>query len=147
MRRVKGDKAFTKLIGRLPDMVREEIREQMNRTGEEQLARMQSEAPVRTGALRGGLSAKVTPSGLRLKVGLVGKPINRKLFYGRIVEFGRKGQTVRARRAGGKPYLLRIKGMAPRPFVYNVNREAIYAPFRAIWDRALANAAAGVSDE
>lgn len=124
-----------------------EVETLLRETGAQVLTEQKSRVPVRTGALKQGLSMKVLPKSRRLQVGLIGKPVNRKLYYGRIVEFGRKGQTVRARRAGGKPYLMKVRGMAPRPFVYSVNREDIYSRFRSLWDRVLGRAAAGVSDE
>lgn len=146
-RRIRGDKAFAKLIKRMPKEIQNQVEQLLRETGAEVLAEQTSRAPVRTGALRRGLSMKVLPKSRRLQVGLIGKPINRRLFYGRIIEFGRTGQTVRARRAGGKPYLMKIRGTAPRPFIYTVDREQIYSRFRALWDRVLAKVSAGVSDE
>lgn len=145
--RVKGVSSVRKLLKRLPVVVRQELVVQLNVTGRDQLAKAQGLAPVRTGALRQGLSMKVLPASLKLRVGLVGKPINRRLFYGTIMEFGRQGQSVRAQRANSRPYIIRVRGMAPRLFVHSTPAQQLAAPFRAIWQRALARAAAGLSDD
>lgn len=162
-RRVRGN--FKSLLKRLPDSVAEEFRQQLDRTGKTMLQRARSRVPVRTGALKAGLSYKVLPKTLKLKVGLVGKPVNRRLWYGRIVEFGRKAQTVvvnrsgratsfsghkwkrRALAAGVKGfYQLRVRAMQPRKFVYSVTREQLYRPFQKIWGKALHRAGQGAND-
>lgn len=176
-RRIRGDRAFKRLLTKLPDAVREEIRATHMLVGAEQLAKGQSLVPVYAGkprkglvpgALKAGLSFKVTPAGLKLKFGLVGKPTNRKLYYGHIVEHGRKAGVVTVSRgsnglkaalaAGGRTnnyksialrlnvkgtYQMRIGGMAPQRFVYTTPRDQLYAPYRAVWQRALAVAASG----
>lgn len=145
-RRVRGDRAFIKLIKQLPDAAKSEMVNLLQETGAQVLTEQSARVPKRTGTLNRALSMKVLPKSLRLQAGLIGKPINRKLFYGRIIQSGRRGQTVRARRRGGKTYLMKIRGMAPRNFIYPYSREQLYAPFRALWDRVLKRAA-GVSDE
>lgn len=146
-RRVRGDRSFVRLLKQMPDMIQREVEDLLRETGAEVLTEQRTRAAVRRGALRQALSMKVLTKSRRLQVGLVGKPVNRKLFYGRIIEFGRKGQTVRARKRGGKQYLMKIRGMAPRPFVYSVDRETVYGRFRNLWDRILKRASAGVGDE
>lgn len=171
-RRVKGDRAFKKLIKRLPQTVAKEMEIQLEAAGRDILAEQQAKVPTDTGKLRQALAMKLLPKTLRLRVGLLTKAVNKRFFYGRIVEFGRKAQTVIATRngalspavraAGGRSnnykalalkmkskgaYLMKIRGMAPRPFIYSIDRERIYEPFRKVWDRALAKAASGVTDE
>jgi hypothetical protein len=146
-RRIKGDRAFIKLIKQMPEAVQSEVETLLRESGAEILTEQRSRVRRKTGALSQGLSMKVLPKSRRLQVGIIGKPLNRKLFYGRIIEFGRKGQTVRARKAGGKPYLMKIRGMAPSPFIYSVNRESIYSRFRSLWDRVLKKVSTGVSDD
>ena len=85
---------------------------------------------VRVGLLRGGRAAGSFNG--RQRKAIAGGP-----FYGRFVEFGRKAQTVLVTRRlkkrtlkgnnrngnrrrtiyQGKPYKMRVKAMAPRPFV------------------------------
>lgn len=168
-RAVRGN--FRSLIKRLPETVAEELRAQLHESGKMLLARARARVPKRTGALSAGLSYKVPPKRLNLKVGLIGKAINRKLYYGRMVEFGRKGQTVdvvrgglsaSVRAAGGRSnrykalalrmgakgaYKLRVKPMAPRHYVYATAREQIYRPFQKIWGRAVHRAATGATNE
>jgi hypothetical protein len=131
----------------MPPVVQSEIEQLLRETGAEILTEQKTRVPVKTGALKQALSMKVLPKSRRLQVGLIGKPVNRKLYYGRIIEFGRKGQQVRARKAGGKPYIMKIRGTAPRPFIYSVDKQSIYQRFRNLWDRVLNKAAAGVTDE
>jgi hypothetical protein len=111
---------------------------------------------------------------MRLQVGLIGKPINRRLFYGRIVQFGRKAQTVTVARRGvfaktiplggrmnkykavalknriSGTYRMRVRAMAARPFVFSPRTElraAINKRIRDFWEGALRRAAQGASDD
>jgi hypothetical protein len=169
-RRVHGN--FRSLLNRLPSSVSDEVRDLQNETGKMLLARAYARVPTKTGALRAGLGYSVTPKTLRLRFGILGKAKNRKLFYGRIQEFGRRGRTIivtrrgtlqRARAAGlnvranaykraslkagiGGAYKLRIKPMAAKHFVYNATREQIYRPYQKLWGRILHRAAAGAKD-
>ncbi len=172
-RRMRGDRAFKRLLKALPDSARKQMVVLLNSTGREQLSRAKALVPVgKTGELKRGLTFKVLPASLRLKVGLIGKPLNKRLFYGLIVEFGRRAQTkivtrsgtlARARSAGLKvrsnryktaalsagvkgAYKLKIRAMAPRHFVYNTSRTALNEPFRELWAQSLNRAANGISD-
>lgn len=163
-RRVNGN--FRSLLKRLPDSVSEELRTLQNETGKMLLARAYARVPSRTGALRAGLSYSVTPKTLRLRFGILGKAKNRRLFYGRILEFGRKAQikwVVRgaarqavvsspsgkssryraALRASGVGYRMRVRAKPGRFFIYNTPREQIYRPYQKLWGKALHRAAAG----
>jgi hypothetical protein len=109
---VRGDRAFGRLIKQLPDDVSDEIRAQLNRPGRCCWPAGQAKAPVyhgkprkglTPGALRSGLSYSVPPKRLSLKVGLVGKAINKRLFYGYLVEFGHRiGTRAPAAQGGSK---------------------------------------------
>jgi hypothetical protein len=145
-KRVRGDRAFVNLIKKLPDAAKAEVVELLQETGAQVLTEQRAMVKKRTGALSRALSMKVLPKSMRLQVGLVGKPINRKLFYGRIIQSGRKAQTVRARKRGGKPYLMKIRGTAPHNFIYPYTREQLAAPFKSLWDRILKRTA-GAGDE
>ena len=169
-RRVRGN--FKSLIKRLPDAVADEFRKELDETGKQLLGRAKSKAPVYQGkprkglipgALRGGLTYKVLPKSLKLKVGLVGKPINKKVYYGWWVERGHrigyvgnrlaklepiKGRSISARLAR----LRRKRALAgsyvrARPFLFTTPRSAIYERFRELWGRALRKAAAGATEE
>ena len=162
-RRTRGDRAFRKMLRRLPDTAREEMADVLDGAGGELVAAIKADTPVLTGALRRGISKKLSRRTLKLQVGLVGRPINRKLFYGRIVEFGRKAKTVmvQRRRAGANngyrggrkraediatTYRMRIKARAPHPFIYkrrDLLRNAIADRIKAFWNNTLTSAAAG----
>lgn len=131
----------------MSDVVRAEIVVQLHVSGRQAVALDRSRAPVRKGDLRDALSYSVSPKQLRLKVGLIGKAINRKLFYGLFVEEGRKAGG-RGITRGSAKYAQGIGAMAPRHFVFVPGeRELIYQPLRDIWLRVLAKAASGVSDD
>lgn len=169
-RRVRGN--FKSLLKRLPEAVADEFRKQLEESGKTLLSRARSKAPVYkgrprkglvAGALRAGLSYKVLPKSLKLKVGLVGKPINKKVYYGRWVEFGHRigyrgnrlarlepitgrGITARLARLRRKQSIRRT-GVPPHPFLFTTPRSDIYEKFRQIWGRAIHRAASGATEE
>jgi hypothetical protein len=145
-RRIRGDRAFGRLIKQLPIAVENDIRAQLHQSGRMLLSLAQRHVPVRTGALASALSYSIPPKRLSLKVGLVGKALNQKLFYGHIIEFGRKAGG-RGVKRGTPKYSAGVGKLPPHHFVYLVTREQMYAPFRGIWDAALRKSAAGASDD
>jgi hypothetical protein len=168
--RVRGN--FKSLLKRLPDAVAAELRDQLTETGRTVLARARALAPVyrgrarkgRTpGTLRASLSARVLAKGLKLKVGIVGKPAARQAYYARFVEFGHrigyrgnrlaKQPPITARGTARKIILLRRRreirqaGVRARPFLYTFSRAELYHPFQKLWGKALQRAAQGTSNE
>jgi hypothetical protein len=162
--RIRGLREVRRLLKRMPDAVRDEILAMLEETGRQVLSSQQAAAPRRTGALASGLSMRLSRATLRLRVGIVGKPAARRLFYGRIVEFGRKAQTVMATRGnrlarpgskGGRAlvrsnrsiYEMRVRAMAPRPFVRTSRafgiRNSLGGRLSRFWDGALARAGGG----
>lgn len=128
------------LLGELPAAARFELADLLGRLGRDILAREQAIVAKATGALQAGLSSQLLTDQLRVRVGLLGlaRSSGKKnlggLFYGIIVNYGRKAQTVLVdrRRAGAtkllrngrkrvedllKTYSLRVTPLAPRPFV------------------------------
>jgi hypothetical protein len=80
------------------------------------LAYARSETPSRSGKLRAALAFKVFPKTLRLRVGLLTKAVQRRVWYARILEYGRKSQVVKARRrkpvsGGVAVYLMKIRAI------------------------------------
>ena len=154
-RRIKGDRSFRRLLRNLPDAARAELADAMEGGGRELLAAQQAAAPSRSGALRRGLSMKLLKGSLRLRVGLIGKAVNRRLFYGRIVEFGRKASNVVVRRLArrtGKAfsYRMRIPARAGRPFVYTKRtdlRSAFRERLTRFWERTLGRASGGTAND
>jgi len=149
--RIRGDKGFRKLIRQVPESARLQISALLARLGADLLRAMQADVPVRTGALRATLKAKLLRASLRLRVGLINKADNRRLFYGRIVEFGRKGKVVTTRPGRVKrSYKMRVREMAPRPFVFASRRELrsnFSERIRLFWDDTLAQAAQGTGND
>jgi hypothetical protein len=158
---LKGASAVRKLLRQLPASVKEEMADALTDIGPDYLRAQQADAPVAArahrkgvepGALRAGLSWKVLRASLRLRVGLLGTKRGRaRLFYGFIVEVGRKAQTVTVtRKAGVAPYKMRVRAMAPRPFVYKKRpelRTRLSNRLNQFWEHALAHAGEGVGDD
>lgn len=135
---LRGAGGFRKLLRQMPEAVKNEMAETLDRTGDELLAAMKADAPVKTGALRAGLAKKLLKASLRLRVGIVTKPLARKLFYARILEFGRK-----------KSAKARSSTMAGRPFVTKKRtsiRTRLRTRLNAMWDMALGRASVGAVD-
>lgn len=165
-RRWKGVGRVRRIMRGLPDSMRAEIVDTLEESGLDIAAQMVGRTPDRTGALRKGIKYRVLRQSLRLRVGLIEAPkIRNKLFYGRILDLGRKAQTVRVRRriagvaqpGGGKAlpgarvavYMMRVRAIAPKRFVtgrYPDLRAVLNQRLRGIWDRALRRVAGGGDD-
>lgn len=150
MRRLKGAARVKSLLNRIEPAIREEIGTAMKAAGGDILAEMKAQAPVLAtpakgrvaGALRDALSLKFYPATLRLRVGIVGKPANRRTFYARFLEFGR-GIKNSVDSKGRK-----IGVIQPQLFVFGrrtLLRDKLQADVRGIWKRALDKAAAGAT--
>lgn len=165
-RRWSGMNRVRRILRNLPDAMQVEMGDALEDSGREIAAAMAGRTPERTGALRKGIKYRVLRKSLRLRVGLIDAPrVRNKLFYGRILDLGRKAQTVTVRRriagvaqpGGGKAlpgarvakYLMRVRGIAPKRFVtgrYPDLRAALNQRLRGIWDRALRRVAGGADD-
>lgn len=145
--RLRGDKNFRKLLRQLPAAAKDDMGDILEAAGIDLLAEMKRDVPKRTGALSAGLSYKVLRQSLRLRVGLIGTPRGRaKLFYGFIVELGRKAKTVTIKRGPRRGAQMRVRAMAPRPFVWKRRldqRGKINQRLRGFWTDALNTAAEG----
>ncbi len=152
--KLKGAPRVKRLMRRLPDAAQVEIVHALRDTGPKLAREMQSRAPRRTGALRAGITWKLFPKTLRLQAGLIGTKRGRaRLFYGWILEYGRKGGTVKAKRrtksGGYSVYAMRVSRIAPMRFVtgnFHGLRTQLQARLRGIWGRILSRASGG-SDE
>lgn len=145
--RVEGLAETYSLFDRFPEAVREQVGGGLAKIGEDIRAAQSRSVAKLTGKLASGLSLDLQIEELRVSVGLIGAPARRNLFYGRIVERGRRAQTVlvqRRRRVKGRlrtqsrrklasdiaaTYSMNVRAMAPRPFVY-VDRPEIRAEQR-----------------
>lgn len=150
------------LFDRLPDVARDRLAEEVEEIAGEVLAAQRRDVAKRSGALAAALSLEVMIEGLRARVGLlsvVGK--RSRLFYGRIIEAGRRAQTVMVKRrprgsgassgrrrrrradAVASVYSMKVRPMAPRPFV-RVDRPEIHAEQRLanFWSKVASEAGA-----
>lgn len=162
MSRVKGIISTRRLLRRVPDAVKQELAQVMTSAGPELTNLMRGRAPHgATGRLAEGLNWKFYASSLKLVVGFIGKRVNERLFYARILEFGRKAQTVsvsRRRRGAQKltrnkraedivaVYRLKVRPLQPRRFVYSKTgnvRAVMRRRLNGIWDRVLTKLAGG----
>ncbi len=173
MSTVKGARALRRRLKQLPDAVSAEIVSVLEDGGQKIRAAMQARARRLSGRLVAGVKYKVLPKSLRLQVGLLGTPRGRaKLFYGFILDKGRKAQTVTVRRYkrgaraketahlkyGGNNtksanlvsvYQMRVRGRAGDHFVsgrYRELRDMINQRANRVFDRALKRIGGGGND-
>lgn len=169
-RRLRGDRSFKKLIRKMPAAIRDEMVTMMEEAGREILAMQQADAVVST-RVRKALAMRVLRGQMQLKVGLLGRPINKRLWWARIIEKGRKAQTVIAVRgaahlkAGGRRvgrrqraldqgiagvYRMRVSALPPRPAIYSQRvlaaRETLGGRTVTFWEKVLARASEGAND-
>lgn len=149
--RLRGDRNFRKILKQLPSSAQDEMGDILEASGIELLAEMRRDVPVASGALKAGLSSKLLRKTLRLRVGLIGTPRGRaKLFYGFIVELGRKARTVTIKRGPQAGARMRVRQMAARPFVWKkrvAERGRLNERVRGFWGATLADAAQGVGSD
>lgn len=147
-RRIRGDRAVRQLLKQIPDAARDEMVGMLEQAGDNIVAAQRAESP--STRIRAALSRRVSPRTMRLRAGLIGRPLNRRLFFARILEFGRKAQTVTARRAGGQPYTMRVRAMTGRRFIYGrgeaFQRLKLRARLNRFWAATIERAAHGISD-
>jgi hypothetical protein len=135
-----------RLFDTLPASADTTLKAELPKIGANILARQKDDVSIRTGDLWRGLSVQTLDDGLKVRVGLVNvvAPNGRSgsLYYGRFVEYGRKGQTVlvqRRRRVDGRlrssrgrkiagdlvaTYKMRVGPAPARPFVNTPATEA-----------------------
>jgi len=141
-----GMSELIKLFDTLPADAEDAIKEELPKAAGAILALEKNDVAVRTGDLWRGLTIQTLNDGLKVRAGLIGAAAaggRSNLFYGRIVELGRKAQVVlveRRRRVGGKlrtvrgrkvaadivkAYNLTVRAEPPRPFVDTPQTEAV----------------------
>lgn len=157
-RRVRGDRSFLRLLKQLSPSIREEVNLRLNKLGDVLLAEQRSSGRFLNyvgrgkGApgLRAALSKRVTPKTMKLKVGLVGKALNRKLFYGHFIEYGRKAGG-RGIKRGSAKYNMGVGRTQPDHFIRTKGTSSVigkaYNEFRGFWNSVLAKAARGAGDD
>lgn len=148
-----------RLLQAMPDEVGTQINQAYARHAPAILAYARGEVPSRTGKLRAALAFKLQkitksrPFG-GLRIGLLTKRIQSKFFYARILEYGRKAQTVKARRrrpvsGGVAVYMMRVKGIPANRYDFVRGRAGEFMQrtlgneLRGVLNRALKRLAAG----
>jgi len=161
---IRGSKGFRRILKGLPDAMRAEMVDVLTKTGPSAAAiieqRIAGTTKRRSGKLRAGVKWKVFPRTLRLQAGFLGTKAGRqKLFYARILDLGRRAQTVtvhrrkvsgsllvRGRRDSGAPYQLRVRAIAAKRFVtggIGNLRQVVNVKLNNVWDRAIRRIAGG----
>lgn len=169
MAKIKGARRVSRLMRKLPDALKANVATEIKLAGEQYLAAAKIDARHKTGALRRGLGMKITAKGLKVRIGIIGKALANRLFYGRILEFGRKARTVTVHRrvgagAGGRgffkrrsgvnrissTYTMHVRARAAEPFVTK-RRPALREAFRErlsdVWAKSLATVAGVGNDD
>ena len=147
---VQGLAEANAVLQAIPIAAREQVAVETAIIGREVLAAMKRDVPRDTGALAGALMVQTIFDQLRTRVGLLGiSKFRPKLFYGIIVEYGRKAQVVRLTRgkrakqlrAIGESRTMKVSALPARPFVH-ADRPEIRAEQRLanFWSEVMAKA-------
>jgi hypothetical protein len=110
---LKGAGKVRRMLNALPETCRAEIVQELNTAGPILLNAARAETPRKTGRLFNALSFKVFPKSMRLQVGLRGRKLNRDLFYGHILEVGRKAKVVSRRSRSGNRHPYTVSPISP----------------------------------
>lgn len=145
--KLQGVRSTRRLLRNIPDTARAEVVHVLQDAGPRIARVMQGRTPRRTGALQAGIKWKLTPKTLKLQIGLLGTKRGRaKLFYGYILNFGRKAQTVMIKRGPRKGHPMNVSRIAPKHFVTGAMpdlRNTLRTDLQGIWKRILTKAASG----
>ncbi len=149
----RASQNIRRMIRRLPEAQKAEVASVFQSEGPVILAYAKASTPKKTGKLRNAITMKFSAKTLRLQIGLLTKKARRELFYGPILEKGRKPQTVRVRRrtASGDTitYSLRVKAMDKSEYdivfgrVTEFARRRLKDPLKAAWQKAIGRAGNG----
>lgn len=172
--RIDGLAETYSMLGAIPEAARDQVAVEMAFIGYEVLAAQKRDVAKDTGELESALSLKLELDELRVRIGLLNvreaskfngqrlKATGNQAYHGRFVEHGRRAQTVLVTRRlkrkvtgngrtskrrviyDGKPYSMKVKAMAPRPFVHK-DRPEIRAEQRLanFWAEVLGKAGPG----
>ena len=126
---VKGADKLKAAFRRMPDAVREDVEEAIQRAADLILEDMKRFVPRDTGDLAAALAKVATESGLGALIGLPTQELANDYFYARFIEEGTKGGTVNYRRKGGpQVHTMNVPARPATPFMapaLDVNREDI----------------------
>jgi hypothetical protein len=152
-RALKGARRVSKLLKQLPDEVTAEMRTVLLEKAPVITAYAKAAAPSRTGAMARAINFRLSPKTLRLRIGYLTKQSAQDFFYARILEFGRKAQTVKVNRFTGPGkravYQLRVKAIDRGKYDFLAGRAMRFAisqvqpRLATVWEKALRRAGAG----
>ncbi|MEH3107148.1 MAG: hypothetical protein PGN09_07660 [Sphingomonas fennica] len=154
-------KRIRRIFRGLPDTARNEMVRLLDEGGRAMVGAIRARTPRLRGRLQAGIRYQVYRASLRLRVGLIGVRSNSRLFYGRILDRGRRAQTVtvsrrkiarstlvNGRRDAHRPYQLRVRALPARRFVsgrYPDLKARIGNSLRGYWDRVLRQISGGAN--
>lgn len=150
-RYIRGDRSFRRILKRLPEAIRTEMVTMMEAAGDEMVVHMRSLAPRgKSGRTANAITRRVSRATLKMRVGIIGKPLNRRLYYARILEVGRKASG-RGITRGSPKYLAGVGKREPRRFISTDRardiRDNMGGRLNTYWERVLREASKGVSDD
>ena len=175
--RLEGTEILLRRFDQISDAARDQLGVELAIIGRELRDRQRAAAPEDTGALRAGLGVWLMLEQLRVRIGVIGQRNQRSrkrsygdLFYARIVEFGRRAQTVivqRRRRISMtlkpgqqiqilrtvrrrkvvedivKTYSMKVSALPARPFIFvDGAQESATQRLVNFWDQTLSRAGA-----
>jgi HK97 gp10 family phage protein len=116
---------LSRLLRRLPDDVREPIKEAIAEGAQKVLLAAKEKVPKKTWTLHNAITGKLSRSGLSAEVGILTKTAKRKAYYAHFVEFGTAGYKAGDKRyykSKGKVYSRTVKrnvsAQPARPFLH-----------------------------
>lgn len=148
-RRTKGLRRTRRLLKAIDPVARQEITDilDVGTTKARNLAKLR--APVRKQRLAAGITSKVLKRSLKGRVGLLTKKTAGDLFYGHILNKGRKGGEARVnriRQGKRQSYTVKVRAIAAKYFLPgNVEAASIVGPrLRQAWEQILTDASRGI---
>lgn len=145
---VKGAASLRRLLRKLPDAARQGLGDELKAIGERLLGRAKAETPVRTGRLRAALGMSVAVKTLQLRLGLIKKADRRRLFYGYILDQGRKAKQGVSK--SGRRWAVTAIPSSRYEFVFGRRRDFQQNEIpnmRKALDKVLIDAARGAGDD
>lgn len=153
----KGKARVRRLLLGMPDATRLEIAKLFEDKAPAALAYARINTPRKTGALANALRVKTYPKRLALRLGLLTKGDNREFFYGRILDRGRRPQSVNVKRttASGavSQYVMKVSAIPAARFDIVYGRVAAYVrnligvPARDVFAKALRQFSGGMDGD
>ena len=145
---VKGAASLRRLLRRLPDASRDALGNELQAIGNRLLARAKAETPVKTGRLKAALAVRVAVKSLQLRLGLIKKQDKRRLFYGYILDQGRKGKSGISK--SGRKFNITPIPSNRYEFVFGRRKDFQVnevPKLRSVLDQVLTQAARGAGDD